>query len=57
MVLEVLKAAPQLIADIKALIAAFEGGGTSAAQQLIASKVAKDTAALEQSLQTPLTFK
>lgn len=56
-VLALLKAAPELVADVKALIAAFEGGGASAAQGLIASKVAQDTAALEQALQTPIKAK
>jgi hypothetical protein len=57
MVLELLKDSPTLVADFEALIDAFKGGGPGAAQQLIAGKVASDTATLEQELQTPLSFK
>lgn len=52
--LELLKDAPELVADVENLIAAFKSGGSSAAQGLLASKVAQDTASLETALQTPI---
>jgi hypothetical protein len=53
--IEVLSAAPKLVSAVEDVIAAFKSGGKPAAQTMLASKIAADTAALEQELQTPIS--
>lgn len=53
--IELLDASPGLVTAVEKIIAAFKSGGKAAAQQeLLASQMAADTAALEQQLQTPI---
>ena len=52
--LPLLEAAPEIVSDVEAFIAAFKSGGAPAAKALLASKDASDTSALETALQTPI---
>ena len=52
--LDLLESAPTFITAVESVIAAFKSGGKPAAQALLASKMASDTASLEAQLQTPL---